>query len=288
MAKKYDAYDAEIKINGKVVAGKTGLSLNESFATIDVTDNTSGNATENMATRYSWTADSTAWVVDDADEETYANYTALQDAFLDKQEIEVDFYHPLLESVNRVGRAIITEFATDFAQDNAISVNISLVGNGKLKRKDGRQNFGYAVVTQERHSDDFATLTVKNMSPDYEVWVINQNTWAVTEILPGEVGKVDVFADAVFQIELRNIDAEARDSFFNYVTVSGLSGEMADMEMMMLRAPANEAPKTSIGGLDAPVTQTVTDPVAPVDVPEPAGEPTEQPTESELTENEEI
>lgn len=134
MGKKYDAYDAEIKVNGKIVAGKTGLSLNESFATVDVTDNTSGNATENMATRYSWTADSTAWVVDGADAEAYINYGALQDAFMNKEEIEVEFYHPLAESVNRVGRAIITEFATDFAQDNALSVNISLIGNGKLER----------------------------------------------------------------------------------------------------------------------------------------------------------
>lgn len=284
MAKKYDAYDAEIKINGKVVAGKTGLSLKESFATIDVTDNTSGNATENMATRYSWTADSTAWVVDDADEETYANYTALQDAFLDKKEIEVDFYHPRLESVNRVGRAIITEFATDFAQDNAISVNISLVGNGKLKRKDGRQNFGYAVVTQERYGDEFVSLTVENLSAEYEVWVSGQEA-PIVKITPGEKDHIEVRTNTAIKVELRNMEYDAYGDYTKFVNISGLSGGMAGM---MMKAPANEAPKTLVGGSAAPVTETVAEPVTPTDTLEPTEAPEDHQTESELTENEKI
>lgn len=136
MANKYDAYDTEIKIDGRVVAGKTGLSIMQSIAMIDVTDNLTKKTTENLATRYSWTADTSAWVVDDADELTHTNYRALQEAFHRKQLVDIELYHPFIESINMVGKALITELTIDYQQDNAVSVNMALSGSGKLVKKE--------------------------------------------------------------------------------------------------------------------------------------------------------
>lgn len=130
--KKIAAQDILISLNGKVLAGQTDGSLDESFETIDSTDKTSGGfATQELGTgSWSLSTDGFAVVGEDVSE-TQANYNELYAAFSAKQLIDITA-GDAAGSYYRSGKAHIESLSTTYTNGSLVEFSASIVGYGPL------------------------------------------------------------------------------------------------------------------------------------------------------------
>lgn len=130
--KKIAGQDILVSLNGKILAGQTDGSLDESFETIDSTDKTSGGySTQEMGTgNWSISTDGFA-VIGEEVSETHANYNELYAAFTAKQLIDITA-GDAAGSYYRSGKAHIESMSTSFPKDDLLTFSASIVGYGPL------------------------------------------------------------------------------------------------------------------------------------------------------------
>lgn len=117
------------------LGGQKGASLSRSANTIDVTDKNSGGWAENMAGVKSWSIDCDGFVVlgDSA-------LTQLHTAFDSRTAIEVEIRvgdNADTNGYTYTGKAVITDFPEEYAQDDAVTFSLSLQGASPLVRTVG-------------------------------------------------------------------------------------------------------------------------------------------------------
>lgn len=129
--KKIAGMDILISIAGKVLAGQTDGSLDESFETIDSSDKSTGFATQELGMG-SWSMSTDGFaVIGDTVSETEANYNELYAAFSAKQLIDITA-GDAAGSYYRSGKAHIESLSTSFSKDDLVTFSISIVGYGPL------------------------------------------------------------------------------------------------------------------------------------------------------------
>jgi len=130
--KKIAGQDIVISIAGKILAGQTDGSLDESFETIDSTDKTSGGFATQELGMGSWSMSTDGFsVVGEDVSETQANYDELYAAFSAKQLIDITA-GDAAGSYYRSGKAHIESLSTSFSKDDLVTFSISIVGYGPL------------------------------------------------------------------------------------------------------------------------------------------------------------
>lgn len=110
----------------QVVGGQSGATLNRETNVIEVTSKESGWA-ENLTGVKSWSIDCEGYVVVDD-----TAYTALEDAWEDGTEIDVEIVVPSGSTYS--GKAIIASFPLEAPQDDAMTFSLSLTGTGALSK----------------------------------------------------------------------------------------------------------------------------------------------------------
>ncbi|WP_214796574.1 MULTISPECIES: phage major tail protein, TP901-1 family [unclassified Exiguobacterium] len=110
----------------EVLGGQTGATLNRSTNEIDVTSKDSGGWTENLAGNKSWSVDCDGFLVLDD-----AAYASLETAWEEGKHIDVDIAY---NGKTYEGKALLTDFPSEFPQDDAVSFSLSLSGSGALNR----------------------------------------------------------------------------------------------------------------------------------------------------------
>lgn len=136
MSKKVAGVDVLLKIKKEegtfvAVGGQKGASLSRSAETIDVSDKTSGGWAESIMGLKSWSVDCEGFVVlgDEA-------YELLEGAFENRTPLEVEIKVGGDTGYTRTGKAVITDFPEDYAQDSAVTFSLSLQGASPLERKN--------------------------------------------------------------------------------------------------------------------------------------------------------
>lgn len=131
MARKVAGVDVLLKVKKDsdliTVGGQKGASLSRSAETIDVSDKTSGGWAESIMGLKSWSIDCEGFVVL-GDE----GYSLLEDAFDNREAIDVEVKIGGAEGYTRTGKAVITDFPEEYAQDSAVTFSVSLQGASPL------------------------------------------------------------------------------------------------------------------------------------------------------------
>lgn len=121
---KVAGVDVLVYVDGTVVGGQSGATLNRDTNVIEVTSKESGWA-ENLAGVKSWSIDCEGYVVVDD-----TAYIALEDAWETGTAIEVEIIVP--NGSTYTGDAIIESFPLEAPQDDAMTFSLSLKGTGAL------------------------------------------------------------------------------------------------------------------------------------------------------------
>lgn len=129
MGKKIAGVDVLVYIEGEVVGGQSGASLNRETNIMEVTSKDANGWAENLAGVKSWSIDCEGYVVVDS-----PSYTAMEDAWEEGTEIEVEIRVPNGKTYK--GSALIADFPLEAPQDDAFTFSLSLTGTGALERTD--------------------------------------------------------------------------------------------------------------------------------------------------------
>lgn len=133
MSKKIAGVDVLLKVKKDtktiVVGGQKGASLSRSAETIDVSDKTSGGWSESIMGLKSWGVDCEGFVVL-GDE----GYELLEEAFDNREPVEVELKIGGEGGYTRTGLAVITDFPEEYQQDSAVSFSVSLQGASPLQK----------------------------------------------------------------------------------------------------------------------------------------------------------
>lgn len=115
-----------------VVGGQTGATLNRSASTIETTDKQSAGWTEALASFKSWGLECDSFVVlgDAGLEKLIANFAS-------KADIQVQIRVGAVGNASGytlTGFGVITDFPEEYPQDDAVTMSLTIVGNGALTR----------------------------------------------------------------------------------------------------------------------------------------------------------
>ena len=118
--------DVLIKIGSQVVGGQRNASLELSAESIDATCKTTGGWSKKLPGIKTWSSscDGIYFLSD-------AGITAVQTAFKNSQEVELEFSNT--EGIYFKGKAIFTSMSIEAGQDDVVSYAISFEGCGELK-----------------------------------------------------------------------------------------------------------------------------------------------------------
>lgn len=108
------------------VGGQRSASLSRTSETIDVSNKVSGDWKRSIAGLKEWSVDCDGLLLLDD-----AAYIALEEAFLDGDEVEIQIAGTE-GSVSFVGPAIITDFPIDAPYDDVATYSLSFTGAGAL------------------------------------------------------------------------------------------------------------------------------------------------------------
>lgn len=127
---KVAGVDVLVKVGSPAIAvgGQSGATLNRSMNVIETTDKTSGGWVTKVGGIKEWSVECEAFMVI-GDE----GYKALSDAFKDRSEIDVEMATGVgTGHVTFKGKALISDFPVEMAQDDAVTFSITLEGTGEL------------------------------------------------------------------------------------------------------------------------------------------------------------
>lgn len=119
----------------QIIGGQTGATLNREAETIDTTDKTSGGFSSAMAGIISWSIDSDGFVVL-GDE----SFDLMEDAFLGREKFTAEIRVGDADNLNGrtySGEVYIVDLPLEFAQDDAVTYDLTLEGVGKLTTVKG-------------------------------------------------------------------------------------------------------------------------------------------------------
>lgn len=134
MSRKVAGVDVLLKVKKDEafvpIGGQKGASLSRSAETIDVTDKNSNGWAESIAGIKSWSVDCDGFVCigDEA-------YEVLEEAFENRQAIDVEIKVGDTDGYTRTGKAVITDFPEEYPSDDAVTFSLSLQGASPLARK---------------------------------------------------------------------------------------------------------------------------------------------------------
>ncbi len=122
---KFKGVDVAIKVDGTVIAGQRGATLNRSGETLDTTTKDSNGWLENEAGMKEWGVDCDGLLIKDD-----VGFTALETAFNNGDKVTVEVGLP---SGNKYsGDAVITDLPIEAPYDDAVSYSASFAGSGPL------------------------------------------------------------------------------------------------------------------------------------------------------------
>lgn len=110
-----------------VVGGQTSASLTRGTSVIDVTSKDGGGWSESIAGMRNWGVDAEGFAVKDD-----AGLKAINSAWLNGEPLYVSFE---LFGEQYEGKSILSDFPSEFPQDDAVTFSISLTGTGALDTK---------------------------------------------------------------------------------------------------------------------------------------------------------
>lgn len=119
----------------QTIGGQTGATLNREAETIDTTDKTSEGFSSAMPGIISWSIDADGFVVlgDTA-------FDLVEDAFLAREKFTAEIRVGDNDNLNGrtySGEVYIVDLPLEFAQDDAVTYDLTLEGVGELKRVKG-------------------------------------------------------------------------------------------------------------------------------------------------------
>lgn len=127
---KVAGVDVLVKVGSPAIAvgGQSGGTLNRSMNVIETTDKTSGGWVTKVGGIKEWSVECEAFmVIGDA------GYKALSDAFKNRSEIDVEMATGVgTGHITFTGKALISDFPMEMAQDDAVTFSITLEGTGEL------------------------------------------------------------------------------------------------------------------------------------------------------------
>lgn len=111
-----------------IVGGQSGATINRSMNVIETTDKTSNGWVTKVGGIKEWSVECEAFmVIGDA------GYLALSQAFKNRDEIDVEMATGVgIGHVSFKGKALISDFPVEMAQDDAVTFSITLEGTGEL------------------------------------------------------------------------------------------------------------------------------------------------------------
>lgn len=119
--------DMLIKVDGEVLGGQRSCDIEMSTDTIDVTSKSNYGWSDAITGVKSWTVstDGVLFIDDDAMRRT-------EQAFLNSEEIEVEFYNNRSKELVYYGNCIPTSISISASYDDITTYSVSLQGNGAL------------------------------------------------------------------------------------------------------------------------------------------------------------
>lgn len=149
-----------------LIGGQQGSPITEKAESIDATDKTTGNFSKKLAGIHSWSISfSGLWVLGDEGIEICRNRFANDKAALFRIEYANGAY--------RQGWGTITDFSDDNAHKNALSVKMTIEGNGELtdmvtpptpSLEDNEVEKGTGALTVKFNTDDITIRALKDES----------------------------------------------------------------------------------------------------------------------------
>ncbi len=117
----------KVKVDGTVIGGQRGATLNRSAETMDETSKDSAGWKENGIGYKEWGVDCDGLLI-----ESNAGYDALEDAFENDTPVELDITEP--SGKKYTGSAFVTDFPVEYPYDDYSTYSMSFVGTGALTR----------------------------------------------------------------------------------------------------------------------------------------------------------
>ncbi|HDR8302777.1 TPA: phage major tail protein, TP901-1 family [Bacillus cereus] len=123
---KIAGVDIIVKVGSPAVAvgGQSGCTINRSMNVIETTDKTSNGWVTKIGGTKEWSTELESFIVTGD-----AGYTALNKAFKDRAEIDVE---AVVAGVTYSGKALISDFPIEAPQDDAVTFTVTLEGSGEL------------------------------------------------------------------------------------------------------------------------------------------------------------
>lgn len=111
-----------------VVGGQRDATLNRDVETIDATHKLTAGWANNIAGQGSWGIETDLLILEDDE-----SYNALEDAFENKEEVNVTFTNP--SGTTYKGSAIITSFPVNAPMNDVMSSSVTFAGQGKYEKE---------------------------------------------------------------------------------------------------------------------------------------------------------
>lgn len=116
-----------LKVNDIPVGGQLNVNLKRSQNSIDITNQINGDWSESLTGLRTWSIDCSGIYIKNQD-----GFMALEDAFMNNQEIEVVIDIGLLKYT---GKCYITDFPLNSIFNQQFKYTIKLLGNGPLEKE---------------------------------------------------------------------------------------------------------------------------------------------------------